>query len=314
MSGIASGSLGHLPSRGPAPVARRMAEIDQLEQLRTALTDRYDVQRSVGEGEAAANPADGNWGTFVGGRSMVFGAEVTQVFQENMPFAGVAWRWGLIYDANPPSSTTWPSGSNDDALIVELCPLSLSTNPAYRIGRHPSSGSETVLQAGDIAGYCNVTALRPAPTGVLARALHGVLDLFTPAPLQALMFAPPGIGDSSGGTSDYAVVDAGAVHLAYTTQPVDGFVNTPIPIVVRGTPNNGTPLENVAITLAIAGNQGTNVVLTGGEPVCTDENGVASFSISINKTGGYQVNAMSGFSGLKDVTITSNLFNLQQNP
>ena len=271
------------------------------------------------DGEAAALPETGTWAQWIGGPAVVFATEVTANFNENQP--GVfqtVFQWGLIKDN---THTYTPSGVDAN---IELCPslaLPGPNDPTWRVGRQRASG-ETVLETGDIAGFCETT-LRLGQQGsssLLARAFQTALSLFRPTPLQARIVAPPGVGGSSGsgllgGFSDYALVIPSGVVVAFTDSIPDGNVNVPIETqVCAATPApNNTPLEDVAITLTIAGNSGTNVVLSGGGPQDTDETGCTTFNFSINKTGGYTLQATASFTGFNNVTALSpNLFNLQQ--
>lgn len=292
-------------------------QVTETRSLRQILTGALDygayAYRQDSEGPVIAEngvtgvyPAGGNFAAWIGGRALLYSANVPAVFTETVVVG--AFRWGLVYDA----ATVGPNPANDDAVTVAICPslAGISDASAHRIGRNHASG-ETVLQL-DVTGLpwfpCpSTTAFEPS-TGVLAR----VLAFLAPKPLYARMRTPGGTGGLADGFSDFAVVDAATVNLSYLTQPVDGFVNTPITVVVKAVAAHGTPLENVAITLSVFGNQGQPVQLTGGGPVFTGEDGVATFSLTLNKAGGYRLAASSAFTGFAPVTIVSNLFNLQQ--
>ena len=172
-------------------------------------------------------------------------------------------------------------------------------------------GAQTVLQLADISGFCEDLASAAWPTGLLARALHGVVGFFTPTPLQARRRAPPGMAGGIGELSDFIGTDAGVVNLSFLTQPQNGNVNAPIPFSVRTVGANGTPLENVSFAVTVEGNEGTNVALTGG---CsnTDESGTGACSITLNKTGGYRIRVTANFAGFAPSFVISNLFNIQQ--
>ncbi|HEV8149347.1 MAG TPA: hypothetical protein VGP61_04105 [Gemmatimonadales bacterium] len=292
-------------------------KVTETRSLRQILTGALDygayAYRQDSEGPVMAEngvtgvyPVGGNFAAWIGGRALLYSASVPAVFTETVVVG--AFRWGMVYDA----TTAGPNPANDDAVTVAICPslAGVSDASAHRIGRNHATG-ETVLQL-DLSGLpwfpCpSTTALQPS-SGVLSR----VLAFFAPKRLYARVRTPGGTGGLADGFSDFAVVDAATVNLSYLTQPVDGFVKAPITVAVKAVAAHGTPLENVAITLSVFGNQGQPVQLTGAGPVFTGEDGVATFSITLNKTGGYRLAATSAFTGFATVTIVSNLFNLQQ--
>jgi hypothetical protein len=260
----------------------------------------------------------GNFHQWIGGQGLVYAGTLASppAFAETA-LAG-PFRWGLVFDNN---QTDGPDPSIDDAITVALCAANaLADN--QRVGRQHASQqavSESVLQFATVDWLTCPPAAAAAPTAssaAFAAWTREALAALLPRPLHAQGDCPECRGGGQASDfSDFAIVDPGtSIVLAYTTQPVDGFTNTPIAVVVCAETAKGTPLENVGITLTIAGNEGTNVVLTGGTETVTDESGCAAFSISINKPGGYRLDATTDFVGFAVTTLTSNLFNLQQNP
>ena len=293
-----------------------------LATLTRALTDGAFAFRGTGVGGhvetedtwSAVEPADEDWVGYIGGpRLIVFGAQSNAAFTEAAQFA--SYRWSLIYDANPPSQTTGPTG-DDDALVIEFCPV-LPDDLTFRVARGRPTG-QAVLQLDNIANYCPVAAAGSG-SGVLARALQAVAGLFAPTRLEAarVMMIPPGVGGASGGLeSDFALVDPVSVTLTFTTPPTNGTANTNMTIIVHAAAANGTPLENAGIQLVIDGNQGTpgGAVLIPSDPIVhTDESGNAVFIVQIGKPGGYRLRATNiDFQGFGGEFVVSDLFNLMQ--
>lgn len=276
-------------------------------------TGAYAVRGGAGDPEAAVITANGEsgtnpdgettWNEFLNGRALVYGAEVESAFTEEE--LGQSYRWGLVFDGGGPNPE-----AGDDQVVVAFC-TEFDLPEAARVGRKSSTtGGQTVLQLAQNPTWLPCGDVASAnPGGFLAR----VLALLLPQPVQASSaFFFSNTGGLAGGFSDFTVVDPGAVVLTWVTQPTNGFVNTDIPVAVRATAAGGTPLEHVGITLTIEGNQGWGA-LTGGGQVDTGEDGVASFTISIDKAGGYTLRATASFAGFNDppVFILSNLFNLQ---
>jgi hypothetical protein len=142
-----------------------------------------------------------------------------------------------------------------------------------------------------------------------------VIGFFRPAPLQAMMFVPPWSGSSGGqGTSfddggfytDYVITNVTSAH---QTVPfvLDQNLNQAfdLNIFVCGGNVCGEPgavtLENATVKITVIGNFGTPITLSCGvsdppDPApqgnlsCTtqtDEDGLAAFSVALNKTGSY---------------------------
>lgn len=270
---------------------------------------------ATADGGAALYTAD--WNAWIGGRSMVFGTLFSATPTEVPVNAGFSYRFGLIYDdattdalGQPVAATPGPSGQ-DDIASVELCDGSVTYLAIHRVGRIKATGAQTVLQQANIGGFCDGLGSSPRPSGFLARALHGVIGFFVPTPLQARRRAPPGMAGGIGELSDFIGVNAQFVVLSLPTQPQNGNVGAPITFSVRAVGANGTPLENVTFTVTVDGNEGTNVVLSGG---CTetDESGTAACSVTLNKTGGYRLRVTADFTGFAQTFIITNLFNIQQ--
>jgi hypothetical protein len=308
--------------------------------LETALTTgafayRHTPDNSVGyvateDGGAALYTAD--WSYWIGGypgapplasrgRSMVFGAS----FNPNIPtgeqgVGNFSYRFGLIYDSW--TDGPGPRDVGDDIATVELCEGGVEYDAdTDRLFRIKSNGTtKTALQVSNIAGFCDSPP--PAPSNVLSRALRGIVGFFAPTPLQARRRAPPGMSGSIDDLSDFSGVNPLQVGMTFDTQPVSGPWSQPFPVVIHVVTGGGNDWEDVPVTLSVANNQGTPA---GAELIaalgCTgfagdssltqnsNEDGLASFCVRVDKAGGYIIEANHGLAGFDPSPVLSNLFN-----
>jgi hypothetical protein len=275
------------------------------------------------DGGSALWTAD--WPLWIGGRALVFGALWTQTFGADTKVGLSAYRWGVIYDlgkSGPTGAGKGPGGTDtDDIAVVELCEAGVQyeTDPKNRVGRVRASEAKTVLQVDDIAGFC--TTNNPPEGGLVSRVMRGIHGFFAPTPLQARR-RPPGLGGGIDELSDFLGVNAGAVNLTFSTQPVTGLATQPFLVVVRAATAGNNDFENVPITVSVANNQGTpaGAFLTA-EAGCagftgttsltqvTNELGLATFCVKVNKPGGYTLEANHGVNGFDPNPKLSDPFN-----
>ncbi len=123
-------------------------------------------------------------------------------------------------------------------------------------------------------------------------------ELFGPRPLWATTtVSPGGLGGSTGGIrSDFGPLDleaAGGVTLTVTQPPPANVkVNQQFTVRIRATTGTST-VGGVSIKLEQFNNNGSKVVLSGTNPVVTGEDGVATFTLSLNKPGAYRLRTTS---------------------
>jgi hypothetical protein len=256
---------------------------------------------------------------------MVFGALWTQTFGSETRVGLSAYRWGVIYDLGKSGPTGVGKGlggaDNDDIAVVELCEAGVDydADPKIRIGRVRASTAKTVLQVGDIAGFCTTT--NPPEGGLVSRVLRGIHGFFAPTPLQARR-RPPGLGGGLDELSDFLGVNAQSVNLTFTTQPVTGLATQPFLVVVRAGTAANNDFENVPVTVSVANNQGTPAGaflsaatgcpgFTGTSALTrvTNELGLATFCVMVNKPGGYTLEANHGAAGFDPAPKLSDQFN-----
>jgi hypothetical protein len=266
-----------------------------------------------------------NWPFWIGGRALVFGAPWTQTFGNEARVGIAAYRWGVIYDqgkSGPTGVGKGPNGTNnDDIAVVELCEAGVQyeADPRNRIGRVKASEARTVLQIGDIAGFC--TTNNPPEGGLVSRVLRGIHGFFAPTPLQARR-RPPGLGGGLDELSDILSVNALAVNLTFTTQPVTGLATEPFLVVVRAATAGNNDFEDVPVALSVGNNQGTPAGafltpesgcpgFTGTSALTqrTNELGVATFCVKVNKPGGYIIEASHALGGFAASPTLSDHFN-----
>ena len=244
-----------------------------------------------------------NWDTWIGGRSVAFGARWATGFGNEALVGTASYRWGVIYDATSPGPH---SDGNDDIAAVELCEAGVQyeLDAKNRVGRVGSGGGKTVLQEGDIDGFC--VGPFPESGGLVSRMLRGIHGFFAPTPLQARR-RPPGLGGGIDELSDFLGVNPVAIDVDTVQGVASGPVTDPFIVLIHAATAGGNDFENVPIQLEISGNQGTPAGATlsrvdgCGLPVTnpdpsdltevTNELGIAAFCVIVNKSGGYTLRA-----------------------
>jgi hypothetical protein len=141
------------------------------------------------------------------------------------------------------------------------------------------------------AGCSNTASLRRGWEANLASLARFGAELFGPRPLWATVVSPGGLGGTAGGIrSKFKPRDLGATGGVTLTfdgpTPAIPQLNQPFTVVVTAR-NGTTPVGGVQITLAAFNNNGDPVQLSGGGPDTTDEFGVITFTLRLNKTGAY---------------------------
>lgn len=286
----------------------------------------------------ATDPEKPDWDVQVG-RVAVFVGQVSGI-----GFGGIGtelvtpYRIGLIYEQSPPRATP-PDFTDDDYFAVEFCGSNLPDDPddteiadQQRVGRSRGMSNQlnAVLQQSDIEDFCSVLGATTGslPRSFFARVVNRMAGFFMPTPLQALIVAPPPWSGSTGGLeSDFGVVEVDNVIINGTQGIPGGVKGQAISFSISAFTDPGSslpliPLENVAITVTVAGNQGSPVFLSSGNSgtscatdglsctAHTDETGAANFSVIFDKAGGYTLNITAAYSGFADIVHLSNLFNI----
>jgi len=147
---------------------------------------------------------------------------------------------------------------------------------------------------------CSTPALRMSGwERSLASVARFGAELFGPRPLWATTtVSPGGLGGSTGGIrSEFEPLDlqttAGGVTLTVTQQPPATVkVNQEFTVTIRAT-SGTTTVGGVSVTLEQFNDNGVPAVLSGTNPVTTNESGVATFSLSLNKPGAYRLRTTS---------------------
>ncbi|HET9512792.1 MAG TPA: hypothetical protein VFO95_02605, partial [Gemmatimonadales bacterium] len=139
---------------------------------------------------------------------------------------------------------------------------------------------------------------------------------------------PPWSGSSGGqGTSfsdlssDYTAVNVNAVNLLIVDDIPNRTIGGEFTFKVTATAGSSVLVENVAITISIAGNQGDPAMLSGtgcatdGQSctLTTEEEGEVTFTLSLNKAGGYTLQATGSLLGITVNPDLSNLFIISGN-
>jgi hypothetical protein len=184
----------------------------------------------------------------------------------------------------------------------------ISDGTSYRIQRNQSILIDAPLNCDGAGPTQTSSASNP-----LASFAYRLMEYIAPQPLQAQ--SRGGVAGMGSEYSDHIGVDV-AVAVSFVSEPLDGFVNTPIPgqngfVQVLVATEGGTPLPGVPVTLSVANNSGSTVMISG-EIESTDANGIATFpNLTLNKAGGYQLWANATFDGLAGNQATSILFTIK---
>jgi hypothetical protein len=248
---------------------------------------------------AAQPQSTSTWGQSAGVRHLIHGFATTLASNDEQVSAQ-AFEFSTV-----PAGVTY-----DPELLRGVCDIVGAT---YRIQRH-----NALLPFAPIT--CPTTTslreLQNTPPVMVALA-ERVVDFFMPTRVEATMLGA-GMAGLGSEFSPHVLVDLKAVTMTFISQPLDGFVDQTIPgsgtsgyVEVQVTSLAGTALPGVVVTLVVAGNQGSTVVLSGNTAV-TDDAGIATFpTLSVNKAGGYTLYADGAYDGIPGDTGTSDLFNIK---
>lgn len=249
--------------------------------------------------------------------------------------------WGASIDPVSPAKRFLVYGYH----IVDFLPNDPTVGSAFEIRTIPTIASEQLVLASPLHfGLCNVDAtattlrvqhvddilplsdLACAPPAAFAQASsfgQRLVDFLAPKPLYAFFFRA--VGGAGSELSPSVVIDMQAVTLSFVQPVADGQVTVAMadangnPIQVSVTTLNGTPLPDVVVTLAIAGNHSSIAFFKDGSAVAsttvsrsTNALGVATFDdVFLTKAGGYVLEASGAFDGVSGSPVLSNSFNWQ---
>lgn len=246
-----------------------------------------------------AEPADdmATWAAALGPRRLIHASLLSSPgFTDEVPVSS-AYDWGTV-----PTAAFAPLAGD---LAIGACLQ--DPDPRLRVQR-----AATILPF-DALSFCVDAALSgSAGAGFLERFTGTVAAVLGPRPLRASSSLVGGIGGRAGSFSPFVVVNAGAVNLAFTVQPIDALVDEPIHVQVTARGNGGTPLPEVTIRLDIAENNASFGELSGTTSVTTGSDGVADFEVSLNKPGGFRLTAAGNLLGFDTSIVTSELFHIKQ--
>jgi hypothetical protein len=146
------------------------------------------------------------------------------------------------------------------------------------------------------------------PTGLLGRAL----DIVSPQPLFAAV-AVGGTGGKVRGYSQKFVVLVTKAALRFEQQPSGTRIGAPITpaIEVEARTENGTPIQNMGITLDLRSNLGVPSNFQGTATQTTNHLGIATFGdIVVNSSGTYRIRAFAtdGDEGMTVSEVLSDQF------
>lgn len=246
-------------------------------------------------------------------------------FTDEVPVSS-AYQWGMVPD---PSLVPLAGELAVGACLPEPDPRLRVQRSAAILPFEALSFCDAAASASSASPRARIAARSPLPDrggtsaaagGLMARVASLAASLLAPRPLGASSAVFGGVGGRLSSFSPVVVVDAGAVNLAFGLQPTDVPVDEPFPVEVTARGNGGTPLPEVTVRLEIEGNNASFGELTyhdeEGMPldappvVRTGADGVASFRVSLNKPGGFRLNATGDLLGFEAASLTSVLFHV----
>ena len=238
---------------------------------------------------------DSNWVTTVIGNAS---PERVLFYGRPVPDSADQYEWKTL-----PHDATF-----DPAIVVGFC-LDDFAYPTSMVEMRP--GGVLAFQGVEFlpAGCSNTALLRSGWQGTLASLARFGAELFGPRPLWATIVSPGGLGGTTGGIgSKFKPRDlqgTGGVTLTFTQEPPGILkVNETFTVQVRATTGT-TNVAGVSVKLGAFNNNGTPVVLTAVKnPVVTDAFGLATFTLSLNKTGAYVLRTTSESEVVGRTTIT----------
>lgn len=236
-----------------------------------------------------------------GDRRLLYAFPLTSTgFTEETPVSS-AYEWNAV---PTPALIPFASDLSVGACLAQPDPKlrvqrSATILPFTALGFCPDAASSSFV---DASGH----------QGLVERVTGALAAVLAPRPLHASAALIGGVGGRLGGFSPVVVVDAGAVNLTFTVQPVDAIVGEAFPVQVTARGNGGTPLPEVTVTLAISENNASFGELSGTTVVTTGTDGVADFLVSLNKPGGFRLTASGNLSGFETSVATSELFHIKQ--
>lgn len=247
-------------------------------------------------GAAGIAPPTEGFAAWYGDRVMFYGFPIDGLSTEAAPDGTpngnrVAFEW---FSIRPAYVTFNPNNLRGKVSIcVSIAGLSNDIADQMRI----EHDVETILPVTNFSVRCDETSnlrfgLRQGNSG-FAGALAWVREKLLPEPLLATSLvttrSPSGSPKS---LSPIEVVNPLGATLTYDPPPVDGKVNQPLGVKVHATGSGGTDWEGLLIRIKAQDNNGTTVTVSP-DTATTNSSGIADFTKSvINKTGVYQLLAV----------------------
>ncbi len=264
---------------------------------------------------AAEAPA--GWGASISAASqakrfLIYGSRITD-FLTNDPEVGSAFGLRTI--------PTIASGvlTFSTPLTIGVC--NLDVNPTLRVQHINAILLLQSLACGTPPAFATIST---SSSRFFASLSRHAAELLTPNTAQAA-FKLGAVGGGASELSPSVVIDMQQVTLSFVKGVANGTNSAPLadssgnPLQATVTTLAGTPLPNVVVTLAIAGNNSSIAFFQDGASApsvtvtrTTDANGLVTFAgVSLTKAGGYQLTLTGSFDGVAGVPFTSNLFNIQ---
>ena len=244
--------------------------------------------------QAGISPPVIGYDAWLGGLALILGTPIPgfmpATFSNEIPGGG-HYDWYMLR----------PSGATLNGLAtVAVCtpdsPSGLGNVDPLRLQHLATSNSGNIIpfatwQDDDVGDDIVCSTYAAAPSWLGARLLAAVGNALLPQTLHAALAGGGPVGGLLGSFSPVAAVYPEQMIVTFSHPPVDGFVNVPIPVEVTVTGAQGTPWEDVLVTLSPVANDGQPLMLCG-DTATTDVQGIAAFpNFRVSKAGGLFVTA-----------------------
>jgi hypothetical protein len=259
----------------------------------------------------------GDWSKIMGATQvLVYGHRAGGADQDvkDTPFGGVAFEIKRFPDEGPFNGV--------ELVQVGLC-LARGITPSSDVLQERVQRNSTILTPHD-PGFCNAlqSSLLSRAGSTIASIASYARSFFAEPLLAAIRRTTvSGVGGSPFTFSEFTAVFAdpnGSLELV-KPPPSVVVVGDPFSIEIQALSGGGTPIERVVVTLAVDGNSGapggaTLTLHPNGETGTSvqletdEEDGKATFNVSVNKPGGYVLCATGDLAGFTFEPVCTDLF------
>lgn len=268
----------------------------------------FEVRGGTGDGDARivtldkqsgiAKPDGGAFADLSSERLLFYGERI-ETFAATSRLSEVAYSWNTV-----PERHTFNALARAGVCIAQdnkdrIQEVSGSTNRLLATVDFVALNSELGLTCPTLQGR--------VPNTLFGRMVQFARNAFLPQEAYAGQQGG-GTGGLLGGLSDLGVIDVGNASFVMA-RVKDATTTTPVSVTVTLKSQSGLAMPGESVSLAVAGNSGS---FTPISPTAkTNEQGVITFSVILDKAGGYTLGATVDY-GSGPVMVISNLFHIKK--